>query len=632
MLNFIGVVKRTDLDLRTEYLGLQTKIYDLGYEKYSILVENYKGSFEKLKKHFDYSICPMGTPIELINEEPKEYLKIIDNIPYNDIINNFQGVCLTKPEIDNMLISKFYYIDIIDITSIPGMNARLIITVSDDTESQHISSLEGFVKDMKLSFKEVIVRRYSDNNISTEDTKNEWVHEKDTYQNEPIYCFTDKSYPFSVNDAEFWFSNVEKIYKGDINRNVLPFFNKGETKCYLDFSHFDNINLRNNILLYDKVYISLPSVGMFDKFLEKQNIKRNDLIELVERDKLVFLLPNTETQYDKDFIMDAYRHNHSSVISRRGINALMACYMTEVDKAFFADNPEYRELIVSIYQDLKNIDNKNANELARLLAWPIIGKLESFRTLNHYGPMAINHFGVNTVLEEIIKSREKTNELSFEFVVNSSNIHIATALRATYFPFRVGDNGKEYSDSGVATILANLLNSYYYTSFKEVDKINELANIIQRENNHINLLSIDNTISITKFADMAKKHKTEKQLMDILTRLEKMGEVERREKIADYNTLLCDIAEIPDKERWKCLKYFLGATGLIPTIPQLLSIGIGLADIGLSIIDKSLSNKEKYQLEQIEYKINKATNEIPQKDVVEDIFVLDKISRIAKLR
>lgn len=632
MINQIGEVKRTDLDLRIEYLGLKTKIYRIEDERFVILCEDYEGDFEKLKEYFDDNIRPICCWVELTLKEPENYKEMIEGIALDDITSNFQGICLTKPEIDNMLTSKFHHIDFADISAVPGQHAKLIITVSDKTKDEDIALLEDFLSKMELSFEKVVVRKESDASREDEEPEGKWQNRQSPYYSDPIYCFTDKSFPFSVNDADYWFSNVEKIYQGKIDRDELPFFHPGETKCYLDFTGFKNVNLRNNILLYDKIYLSLPIENNLEAFLEHQNITKNELIELVEREKVVILLPNTELRYDRKLVMEAYNHKNNSVISKRGINALIACYMAEVEKSYCADYPEYREMIYEIHPYLKNTEDEKAIQMAKFMAWPLTAKLESFKTLNQCSPMAISHFGVNTVLEEMLHSLEKTNELSFEFVVNSGSIHIATALQATYFPFNEEREGGKYSDSGVSIILASLLNSYYYSSPEDMEQIKKVSQISRRENNYINLLNCDNTVSITRFADKAKTYNTATELAGILAKLERMDEKERRERISGYNSLLCDIAEIPDKERWKCLKYFLGAAGLIPILPPPISMGVALADLGVTALDKALSKRKEAEKKQIAYKINKATKEKPDKELVDDVYILDKIARIAKLQ
>lgn len=142
-------------------------------------------------------------------------------------------------------------------------------------------------------------------------------------------------------------------------------------------------------MLYDKTYLALPIENNLEVFLEYQNITKNELIELVERGKVVILLPNTESSYDKKLIMEAYNHGENSVITRRGINALIACYLTELEKSYWSDYPEYRKMILNIHPYLKNLNDEKAVQMAKLIAWPFTAKLQSFRILNQCGPMQL---------------------------------------------------------------------------------------------------------------------------------------------------------------------------------------------------------------------------------------------------
>lgn len=67
-----------------------------------------------------------------------------------------------------------------------------------------------------------------------------------------------KELPFTIAEAGFWFERAEEIYTGKTTRNDLPFYRGDSLKCFLDFSVFDNIDLRNVLLQYDTVYIALP--------------------------------------------------------------------------------------------------------------------------------------------------------------------------------------------------------------------------------------------------------------------------------------------------------------------------------------------------------------------------------------
>ena len=597
---------------------------------YSIMCQGYKGDFAKLKKLFDYSIRPICCPVTLTDSNPLAYTQTIEPIATDNVVSDFEGMCITKPQIDNIITSKFHDIEFIDISSVPGRDALLIITVSDDTPDESIYELKGFLQKIELSFKDIVVRKQSEYCSRYESSEGKWDKLLSSYSEDPVYCFTDKSFPFSINDADYWFANAEKIYKGDISRYDLPFFYPRETKCYMDATGFSNVNLRNNILLYDKTFISLPLKDNFDKFLAKQNIRKNELIELAQMGKIVIFLPNTESRYDRNFLLDIYKHNEQSIISKRGINALLGCYMTEIEFSYLSDYPVYKNMAKELHDCFKDSDDERARQISKFISWPYRLKAESFEILNHHGPMSVGGFGANKAIEDLIHAAEKTNEISFEFTVNSSNIHIASALQSTYFPFREEAKGEVYSDIGVSTILANLLNSYLYSSSKDIEQIKRVSDIKNKENNYINLLHCDNSVSIIKFAQKSLENQTTVTLKNILSRLEEMDETKRRDKIREYNNLLCDISEIPDKERFKCLKYFLGAASIIPVLPLPISIAVTLAELGVKSLDKALSLGKKGEKRQIKYKIDKAGRN-GFDELVDDVYILDKISRIAKV-
>ena len=95
MLKQEGTVQRNDLDLRIEYIGLETEIYQTDMYKFVIYCTNYKGDFEELSKHFNYSIRQVGTNVVLSNRRPMEFLCRIDSIPLSDVVNGFRATCVT---------------------------------------------------------------------------------------------------------------------------------------------------------------------------------------------------------------------------------------------------------------------------------------------------------------------------------------------------------------------------------------------------------------------------------------------------------------------------------------------------------------------------------------------------------
>lgn len=64
-----GRIKRTDLRLRMEYYGLETRIYLLESGQYSIQILNYRELYQEIKQNFDSSIRSVGDWVEVYHED-----------------------------------------------------------------------------------------------------------------------------------------------------------------------------------------------------------------------------------------------------------------------------------------------------------------------------------------------------------------------------------------------------------------------------------------------------------------------------------------------------------------------------------------------------------------------------------
>lgn len=182
---------------------------------------------------------------------------------------------------------------------------------------------------------------------------------------------TDSRYKFSIEDSEFWFSNAQKIYSGNLTRESLRFFDPEKTKCYMDFSIWQNrnVNIRSAVLLYDTVYIAFPLQMNFEKFLEQQHLTVKDLYTLIENQKLVILLPNTESRYDKNILDEMYGMNPNCIVSKRGINALMAMYYCELEKQYMKIWKGKEEVLKEFCRTVQK-RRPLAKMFADMLLWP----------------------------------------------------------------------------------------------------------------------------------------------------------------------------------------------------------------------------------------------------------------------
>ncbi|NFT91128.1 hypothetical protein FDF86_01690 [Clostridium botulinum] len=614
-----GEIRRADLNLRKEFLGLITKIYRIKSYIYEIQLINYHENYEFISKYFNNKIRPVTSDIHIVLDTPKSYYNVISNIDLNDITQNHEGIFLNKNMFESILISKFFRIDFNKISINHNNGFVVTVEVLNDISLNDELDIKSFIMDMKVGINKVEVNKISK------------PVDKKIYISDVGLACTDKKYVYSIRDSEFWFDNVEKIYKGELSRENIDIFDKNKSKCYLDFSVWDNvnINIRNNILLYDKIYISFPLESNMSNFLESQRIKKSDLIEMVERDKLAVLLPNTESRYDDKLLMELYSHNPKSIISKRGINALMAMYFCDLEKKYLSNFGDSIDELLYIYKDLRISNDKSKNLLAEQLVWPIKAKIDSYELLNSYSPMRLSSIGVNKFFDLIDDGSSKYKNMKFELTSNSNSIHIATALQATYFPFTTrGKDGRTYSDGQVANILGNILNTYQYCNPQQQSKINIYQKYMDLNPQYINLLSTDNTVNISEFLYSSEKYNTPEKLKDIIIKLDNMSESERNKRVSEINNTIVNLG----KESKNALKttghYLLSGAGLIPGIGTGISIMSIIMDV-VNNTNKAQMIKKKKEIDNIKKSID---NKKCDREFVDDVYYLDRISRIAKLK
>lgn len=221
-------------------------------------------------------------------------------------------------------------------------------------------------------------------------------------------------------------------------------------------------------------------------------------------------------------------------------------------------------------------------------------------------------------------------KISFEFTMNSLSTHIATALQSTYFPFRqIGKEDKVYSDLVVSNIMGDFMKMYWYDAenLQNIRHTYEQNNI---ENNYITMYECKHNIKITKVASLADEYYTPKGFRDLLMRLESMDEWHRKNKIKEYNDLLFEVAKISNSKSKDFIQFMLGATSFLP-LSYPLSALLSLIGIIKGKVDMSEALQKEKEIKFIASCI-KDSGIKAEKQLIEDIYLLDKISCVAILK
>lgn len=619
VLRYENTAKRVDLDFRLKHIELETRIFEIAERVYRIYCKGYIGSFEELEEEFNYEFRPLGKDISIIRYIPARYKRELDRISFDNPVYGFKSCVETRAEVVEFIRGLFPAVDVIGIKVEPGINFKITVLVGKDTT----------VEDCEAITKELL-----DKDIDTDDVNVQCVEGipriSNDVLNDPMRLCTNKNILCSTREVEYWFEYAEKIYSGDVKREQIPFFRKKGKKCFLDFTVFDNIDLRKALLLYDVLYVALPLKDKFEIFLMQQRTNRKELIELAHLKRIVFVLTNAENRYDVSFINELYHSMPSAVIGRRAINSIMAAYFTELNERFTKNYPNAFDYAKELFKYARENEDVNTLEIAKCLLWPTVAKAKSFGFLNNNGIFAISNYGVNNVLEKLlcdipgVGDKFKEN-IGFEFMVNSYPIHLAVALDATYMPFQSRNGEGCYSDSFVASAIERMLVAYWYntnqTNFIDKCRIGKCSEKIKLYDCNANLSLID-------IANLSTELKTTEKFEEILEKYNKLTEQERATLLGEYNKILFDVSQYREKNnKWKSL--LIAGAGLIP-------IDIGFA-FALTFFQLYLKRMED-ALDKVvdERKFNKIVDEVSDKkytsEELADIHLLKKMYGVAYLK
>lgn len=639
MLRQDNSVRRMDLNLRLQYLGLDTEIYKLTNFRYCIYCKNRISQFELIQEKFNNEIRQVGTCINLVDRKPSVYLEQLENIDLDNPVDSFKAAVVTEPELQEFIKGMYPEVDIVRIVTEPGSKFNVTVEVGSDTTDNVCSEMKKRLLTRDIGTDDIRIKKVRKDE-SKSDTQEHIPHnekiESFLKHQEVMMLSLNKKVRCSIYESDYWFDNAEKIYKGEIRREQIPFYRTDQKCCYMNCSMFEGTNIRKALLLYDSVYLEIPIKVRLDRFFKLQDMNQKELIELVSMGKVVLVLTNAENRYDIDMLNTAYKENPMGVIGRRGVNILLAAYLSQMKERYLRFYPGIQDESKQLYQyGIKNNDTV-AVTLAKHLAWPILAKADSFRYLNSYGVFLLSNYGVNKLIEEELElsnELEKKDNLSLEFRMNSYSIHLAMALNATYFPFqqKEADSWRWYTDYHVADIMEKYLTFFWY-GHKQNSLINKSR--IQQASEQIRFFQSDDEISVLRIAENADKYNTPKYFGDLLEKMARLPLEKRNKIIREYNNLLVEASEVQKKT--SVLELFMTGLDFVPKGPMLSTL-ISLSNMIKKRIDDCDKVLRKHEKQDFIKRVNKVVeNKNSERTYtaveLDDIYLLDRIHRVARLK
>jgi len=457
-IDYSGWIRRIDLRLRAKYPSIKTRIFKIEFRKYCIFIENQGLDFEVLRKDFDRTIRYITAPVFLTNMIPEHYAEELPAISDDHIPNSFEGLYLTLFDMANLIESKYPEVSVSDIKTIRPHMVEVRLQGHVDEKTKEAISL--LLSDTKFPGHAVIDDGGGEGSIVAP-------------SNPVFYIPSARSVsrldlPFLKRDEELWFDHLNAIYAGDFQKKDLFFFDAADTACFVDFSVFDNINLRNHLLLYDVVFCALPPREQMAKFLANQKIMRDEIVYLASRGRLKIINIQPELKLDSKLLRDVYEAHKFAVISRRAVAALCAVDIVSINQNYIFNHPDLYPLTLPLAEALSELGRQDISNVLNFIMWPKNALRSSFEALQQASSKAVSNFGVNNLILQTV-SHKLADRYEFEFTMCAESIHVAHALDATYFPTK--DDATGFTDLPYALMMGNALNFYKSATGATVDEL-----------------------------------------------------------------------------------------------------------------------------------------------------------------
>lgn len=547
-------VRKSDFYLRTQFPHLNTKIFKMENGFYEIFVENPPEDFNSFSQKFNYSIKIITAPVILSKTLPINYKSEIKPISDSNIINDFKGIPLTNWQLQRLLSSKFQNI-ITEYCEYNNGQAINIYTRKIQDEKLKLE-YENFINNLGYNIKvnffyeDDIIEKKLDENIKREKEfciSNPNLNEFKNQINNPIFNMLPLSQiknhiEAEEKDEEFWFSKINDVFNGNIQKKDIV-HNTSLHNCFIDYasSYYKNVNIRNGLLLFNTTYIDLPFDESIKTFCDDEKITIDELLYLSKTNRIKFVLSQPSFRYDRAFLSDVYRLNPNAIITRRRLSALIIADLVEINKHYFLN--EIIPLRDNIYDFIKLVSEKNninENSLYSILTWPQRALKESFETLLFGSPQKSAIFGINKTFEELLVNSKITNpDISFEFTFNAEKVHTSSALNSFYFPYY--EKKGDYSNQLSTSLMADRLNFYKNASINLIKPFLQCRdNILKNKQTiaPINLIEVNDFISLRDIDSISKIFFTPEQFSSIFSYLDSLSDIERINKIQEYNKLI----------------------------------------------------------------------------------------------
>lgn len=606
--------------LRAAYPQLRTRIFQLGAFAYRIVFDQSALNADDIRGEFGESIRPVTVPVEVSNDVPETFLREIPPIGDHELALGLAGFPLNQEDIRTILAGRYPGLpELISIenTKQPTLTLSFAGELAANEQAKVKAFIDGWEPDWPIEF--AVSAQNVDSKTSSSPIPGDLLRIRPAR-------IRPTAPRFVQDDEAFWFDRADDVFEGAVAPSSILDVESSGMSCYMDASVFPQVDLRQLLVCYDTIFMSPPLWGAdAPPFWERQAVNRDDLIQLVEADRLRFILTQPEERTDPDFLSAVYRANPASIIGRRKASALLAADIVQTADEYRFNQDGIVAHVPEIARCLAGELHVPEKEIIQFLLWPNSARRACLLPLMSRGLMSLGAFGAGALLGDQLQ-RVTGRDFQLEALATSTGVHIAHILNATFIPPLeemkgwilprriIGDRLNFYRSFNTRIIAAWASNER-----RREEKIRVLPPIPVFEfNRHAKVADL---IKATTFQSTRRKGRS------LLARLSELPPEERQ---AEIDRLSTEHYERHARKERRIM--------YLDTIDDLVEVGAAFAGGGLAPIRNAWNLVQMFsrvarRIPAIDAFIDDLEHDLtPQRFRNEDLAFLSKIERVAELR
>lgn len=449
--------RRVDVRVRAAHPHIQTEIHEISPHHHIIFVSEDQLSEAEYKQEFDMRVTPVALRIEFSNSRPVNS-ELLPAIADADLFLDFEGLIQTGHDFDMALQALFPAAPKLTGSQIREDGVLEFWFETEIPEPLRQQVLDFLDTHIDLRDVEIQIRKGVEEAGATREKQNDGH----TLRNRPLLL--RGSVPsFAREEEEWWYGKISEVARGTISKEALLSKKFTGASCYIHAS-MPGIDIRQALLGFDTIYLEPPIEDILDlleTFWDRQQITKEDLLYLIERDRVRIVMSQPEERCDVRLLEAAKERNPEGVLGRRKTAAMVLSDIVDTDRSYLFSKPELAKELQQVIGRLADNANTSKSEVARNLLFPRFARRSWVGAFQDLGTLGIEPYGQGGQFAEAWKRHHADSKLdpSLEAYTFGHDIHMAHALGATFLPH---GNGDDYVNSWILPmqLMGDRLNFY----------------------------------------------------------------------------------------------------------------------------------------------------------------------------